>query len=222
MSHPPSSQYRRTAPHRPTYQPTRSSTSTYTYHAYYNHLLPLVRNLHELRPIGKRHAGGVLLGGDGTGLGLVLDESDALAAGDEADLAEPLEAPEDARERLDVVVVGQVLHEQDLVRRQVLVGHDGGVAGRGARRLEPRRQTTAPRCLRRPVGVCPGCDARAGPLEPLLLFLRFGCFLPLCVVWIFRLAFDQTIHAFIHTKEDRQVARMWKEGGMDCVRTLLS
>lgn len=79
-------------------------------------LLSLVRNFDKL--LAKRHTRGILLGRDSTRLGLVLDKCDALAAGDQTDFAEALEAAEDARERLDVVVVvRQVLHEQDLVRR---------------------------------------------------------------------------------------------------------
>lgn len=137
-------------------------------------LLALVRDLDELGAVADGHAGRVLLGGDGAGLGLVLDEGDALAAGHEAHLAEALEAAEDGGERVDVVVVGQVLHEQDLVRRQVLVRHDG-VGRRAARRLKPG----AARRLRRAVRVRGG-DGRAGALEPLLLFGCLGRFSFIC------------------------------------------
>lgn len=66
---------------------------------------------------------------------LVLDEGDALPARDQTHLAEALEAAKDFGERLDVEVVGEVLHEENLVRGQVLVGDDGGGAGPGG--LEP-------------------------------------------------------------------------------------
>lgn len=73
-------------------------------------LLSLVRNFDKL--LAKRHTRSILLGRDSTRLGLVLDKCDALAAGDQTDFAEALEAAEDACERFDVVVVvRQVLHE---------------------------------------------------------------------------------------------------------------
>lgn len=139
-------------------------------------LLPLVRHLDVVR--SKRHARCVLLGRDGAMLGLVLDEGDAATPRNETHLAEALEAPKEGSERVHIVVVGQVLHEQDLVRRQVLVGYDGC---RGGRRLEAPWSAAA-RCslprrgARRQVSAGP---CLAGALEP-LLFL--GCFERLLLV----------------------------------------
>lgn len=91
--------------------------------------MSLIGDLDGLTFLAQRDAGGVLLGADGAGLGLVFDEGDALAAGHQADFLEALEAAEEGGEAVDVVLVRQVAHEEDLVGRQILVRHDGG-AGR--------------------------------------------------------------------------------------------
>lgn len=87
-------------------------------------LLSLVRDLDKL--ITQRHARRVLLCGDSAGLGLVFNKGDALSAGNQPDFPKALKPTEDTSKRLDVVIIiRHVLHEQDLVRRQVLVRHDG-------------------------------------------------------------------------------------------------
>ena len=126
-------------------------------------LLALVGNLHSLLTVLQSHAGGVLLRSDGASLCLVLDESNTAAARDHTNLAEALEAAKDARERLLVVIVRQVLHEQNPVGRQVLVGYDGG--GAGSRGLETG--TTSVLCW---PSVCGSTWQRT--LEALCLF---GC-----------------------------------------------
>lgn len=87
-------------------------------------LLSLVGNLHDLLAVLQSHAGRVLLGGDSTGLGVVLDESNTAATRHSTDFAEALEAGEDGSEVVLAKVVGQVLNEKDAVGRQVLVGHN--------------------------------------------------------------------------------------------------
>lgn len=81
--------------------------------------LALVRDLDGL--LSQAHARGVLLCGNSTLLCLVLDESNTPTTGYQSDLAEALEASEDAGQSLDVVVFGKVLNEQNLVGREELV-----------------------------------------------------------------------------------------------------
>lgn len=81
--------------------------------------LALVRDLDGL--FSQAHARSVLLCGNGTLLCLVLDESNTPATGYQSDLAEALEASENAGQSLDVVVFGEVLNEQNLVGREELV-----------------------------------------------------------------------------------------------------
>lgn len=82
-------------------------------------LLALVRDLDGL--FSQAHARSVLLCSNGTLLCLILNESNTPAARYQSDLAEALEAPEDASQGLDVVVLGEVLDEQNLVGREELV-----------------------------------------------------------------------------------------------------
>src|SRR5690606_37926361 len=86
----------------------------------------------------------------------------ALAAGDGSRLPESLEAAKDRGQALYVVSVGQVLDEENLIRRQVFVRDDSG--SRGVARLE--LDTTSR--LRRPGRHVLRC---ADSLEPLLLFI---------------------------------------------------
>jgi hypothetical protein len=136
-------------------------------------LLPLVRDLHGLLAILERHARCVLLRRDGAHLCVILDERNAAATRHHADLAKAIEAVEDAREHVLVVVVGQVLDEQNAVGRQVLVGHNG----RGG--LACCLETGAARILGRTGG---NLGRRAGkrPLETLLLLDRLQSLLLVC------------------------------------------
>ena len=138
--------------------------------------LPLVGHSDGLALLAQRHAGGVLLGADGARLALVLDEGDAFSSGHDPHFPETLEPAEQRRQRLDRVVVRQVPHEQDLVRRQVLVGHDRG--GGRVRRLEPRSLDR----LRRSTGhggVGNGAGDSSRSLELLLRLEGFLGLLPL-------------------------------------------
>lgn len=93
--------------------------------------LTLIRNLDSLPRLSQNHARCILFGGYCPLLRLVLDERYPLAAGDSSRLPEPLEAAKNGRQGLHVVGVGQVLDEEDLVRRQILVGDHGGSRGVG-------------------------------------------------------------------------------------------
>lgn len=93
-------------------------------------LLSLVRDLHTLASV-QLHASRILLRGDGTSLVLVLDERNAPTARDKTNLAEALETAKDVGEGRGVDIVGQVLDEEDLIGRQVLVWHNGGGGGAG-------------------------------------------------------------------------------------------
>lgn len=81
--------------------------------------LALVRDLDGL--FSQAHSRSVLLCGNGTLLRLVLDESNTPTTGYQSDLAEALEAPENAGQSFDVVVFGKVLNKQNLVGREELV-----------------------------------------------------------------------------------------------------
>lgn len=81
--------------------------------------LALVCDLDRL--FSKAHACSVLLCGNGTLLCLVLDESNTPTTRHQSDLAETLEASENAGQSLDVVVLGKILNEQNLVGREELV-----------------------------------------------------------------------------------------------------
>lgn len=126
--------------------------------------LALISDLNSLPGLPQHHPRRVLLGGDRPLLRLVLDERYPLAPRDRPRLPEPLEAPEDGDQRVHVVALGQVLHEENLVRREVLVGDHGG--GGGVRGFEAR----AAGWLRGAGGYILG---RTG-LEALLLLDRLG------------------------------------------------
>lgn len=130
--------------------------------ALYHHIpsLPLVRDL-EILPAIQRDPSSILLGADSTRLAVVLHKRNAPPSRHQPDLAEALEPSEHAGKSLHVGVVGEVLHEENLVRGEVLVGHDGG--GGRARGLE----TGASLGLGRASGSLIG----RGPLETLLLGL---------------------------------------------------
>lgn len=88
-------------------------------------LLPLVCDLDVLSAI-QLHASRVLLGTDGTRLVLVLHKRNTSSSGYQTNFAEALEMTKDIGKSLDIAVVGEILNEQNLVRREVFVGYDGG------------------------------------------------------------------------------------------------
>jgi hypothetical protein len=130
--------------------------------------LSLIRDLHEFSTIRQRHARCVLFGRDGSRLSLVLDKGDTAAARNHSDFAEAFESTKYGRQSFDIVVIGQVLHEQDLVWWEILVGHNGSSGRSGG--LEAR--TTS--CLRRSVRV--GWLSCTRSLEAFLFLGRFGGF----------------------------------------------
>lgn len=79
--------------------------------------LTLVCDPDHLVIVAQSHGGRVLFRADRSGLGLVLHESQPLPAGNQPDLPEPFEPPEDGGQAVDVIIFGQILHEEDLVRR---------------------------------------------------------------------------------------------------------
>lgn len=90
-------------------------------------LLPLVRHLDRLFAafvafLTKQHTSRILFGGNSARLGLVLDERQA-TAWHHAYFAEALEAAEDPDQAIGVDIARQILQEQCLVWRQVLVGY---------------------------------------------------------------------------------------------------
>lgn len=138
-------------------------------HSQTGHLLPLIRDLHCLLAALERHSCRVLLGRYGALLGFVLDEGDPLPAGHQTHLAETVEAAENLRKRIHGEVVGEVLNEENLVRRQVLVGNNRGGGRSGG------LESSAARGLRGSGGEVWGCSGSTGdwPLETLLLFCGF-------------------------------------------------
>lgn len=137
-----------------------------------NALLSLVRNLHDLTAITQRHTSRIFLRTNSTRLGLVLNESNPLPTRHQSNLPEALKPTKDGRQRIDIITIGQVLHEKNLVRRQVFI-RDNSRTGR-IRRLETRATggLDGPCCS---VGRAHGCRS-----EALLLLCRLGSFLLVC------------------------------------------
>lgn len=123
--------------------------------------LTLVRDFDSLPGLSQNYPCYVFLCGYCSLFCLVLDERYALAAGDGSRLPESLEAAKDRGQGIYVVSVGQVLDEENLIRRQVFVRDDSGSGG--VARLEP---DTTSRLRRTGRHVLRGADS----LEPLLLF----------------------------------------------------
>lgn len=79
------------------------------------YLLPLVCDLDSMR-VSEDHARSVFLCRDGPLFALVLNESDTAAAWYQSDLAESLETTKYACDGVDIVILRQILHEENLVR----------------------------------------------------------------------------------------------------------
>lgn len=135
--------------------------------ARYSTLLPLVCNFDNMS-VSQCHTRRVLLGRDGSLLGLVFDEGNATPSRYQPYLAEPLEARKDITNSVGIVVIGQVLHEERLVRRQVLVWHHR------RRRCMRRPQARAAGGLGGSAGQIGRCAGDASSLEPLLFFGGLG------------------------------------------------
>lgn len=131
-------------------------------------LLPLVCNLDALASI-KLQTSSVLLGTDRTRLILVLDEGNPTSTRHKTHFAEALEAAEHAGERLHICVLGKILNEQDLVGREVLVGHNGSRTGPSS------LETCTARCF---CGAGATALVGSGALETLLF--GFKSFLAFC------------------------------------------
>lgn len=97
-------------------------------------LLSLICDLHDLCAITQCHAGRVLLCADRTRLRLVLDEGNATSARYQANFSKSFESAKESCKGIDIVLLGKVLHEENLVWRQVFVWDDS--CGTSIRRLE--------------------------------------------------------------------------------------
>lgn len=132
--------------------------------------LSLVSDLGGLVVFTKLHARGGFLGRNGTRLGLVLNEGNTTATRNKTDFLEAFKAAKDGRERLDIVSIGQVLHEESLVGREVFVRNDTSCT-------TGRLETSTASLLGRPLGLRGGAGSRT--LELLLLLLGLEGLLPL-------------------------------------------
>lgn len=136
--------------------------------------MSLVSNPNRPAIVPHRHPRRCLLRADGTRLVLVLDERNPLAARHQPHLAEAFEAAEDGGKGIRVDVVGQVSQEQDLVRREVFVGDDGGSGRSGG------LESSAPGCFRWTTGVGRSRANTGGSLQLLLRLERFLGLLSFC------------------------------------------
>jgi len=137
------------------------------------HLLSLIRDLHDLRSITQRHTSGILLRADRTRLSLILNKRNSSSSGHQSYFPKALESTKDSSQSIDIVLLGQVLDEQDLVRRQILVWDDSSCTS--VRGLE----TSATRGLdRTSIGIWDACCCRA--LESLLFLCLLSCLLLVC------------------------------------------
>lgn len=93
--------------------------------------LALISDFDSLSGLSQYHSSSILLRGYCSLFRLVFDECYSLATGDGSRLPEPFEAAEDGDQRIHVVRFGKILHEKDLIWRQVLVGDHGGSGGVG-------------------------------------------------------------------------------------------
>ena len=135
-------------------------------------LLPLVDNLDRLPFRTQNHSSRALLRTDSPSLRLILHERYALPSRYQPHLLEAIEPLEKYRKTLNAVLVRQVLHKQNLVRRQVLLGYDspsGGIRG---------LESSAAGRLDRPDPDRVWCRCRS--LQPLGRLSCFRCLLSLC------------------------------------------
>lgn len=140
---------------------------------YIHSLLSLICDLNQLVLSTQRHSRRILLCTDSPSLTFILHERNTPSSRHKSDLPEALKAPEDRRQSIDIVLLWQILHEENLVRWQVLVGDNSCASG--IRRLET--STTSGFDGTGSCGGGIGDDTRA--LEE---FLRFGLFCGLFLV----------------------------------------
>ena len=80
-------------------------------------LLSLIHYLHWLSFLSQSHPCRILLCIDGSSLSIILHESDSFPAWNKPHFSKAIEATKDRRKTVNAVLIGQTLHEEDLVGR---------------------------------------------------------------------------------------------------------
>ena len=132
-------------------------------------LLSLVCDLHNLRAIAQRHASRILLRADSTRLSFILNESNTSSSRHQTDFSKTLKSSKDRSQSINIIFLRQVLHEENLIRRKVLVRDDCSCSS--TCRFETSTANGFDRSCRWVGRKTSGC----GALEELLLFCCFGC-----------------------------------------------